>query len=309
MKDDKLMAKEKKRIAPNEASWLRWLACVVVGVILGGVFCVPFEVLVILQPAFLVQGYVGEMLETIRMLVAFAGYFIGTLISLRWVAKTPVKDFIYGVGGKSNRKQNLTVAGLYLLGMLLSMLISIGNIAVREMEAAKYLIALAFVVVFTWMQTSWEELVFRGVFIRHACKNNIACTKKAVIWGIISSLIFMAMHMGNPEVLSQSGFQVVLSCIPYFLSGMGLYFADIYFKSLMPGLIVHWINNFVTFILFSSVVTAGGLPSLLVDNTPPTGLYYLISTAICYVPLYVYIFAKVRKERKERKEKGQSCEA
>lgn len=292
------MVEEKKRVAPNEASWLRWVAFVIVGYIIGTVIAVPFEVLVMLGPYFLMQGVVGELLEPIKLLNNFVGMFIGTLISLRLVAKTKVREFIYGVGGKGCKKQNLLVIGLYLLGMLISVLPFAGNFSLREVAVEKYLVSLLLVVLFTWMQTSWEEIIFRGVFIRFACKNNISNTKKAVVWGIISSLLFMLVHTANPEVLHQSGWQVVLACITYFLSGMGLYFADIYFKSLMPGLIVHWVNNFVTFAVFSSVVSAGGFPSLIVDNTPPTGLYYLVTTVLCYAPLYVYILVKELKKRK-----------
>ncbi|MDO4731009.1 MAG: CPBP family intramembrane metalloprotease [Clostridia bacterium] len=290
----------KKTVLPNEASWLRWLAFIVVHIIIGTLISLPFEFLVYFEVPFITQS-LGKLTETIRLLNQFFGLFIGAVICLRLIAKTTVRDFIYGVGGKGNSKQNLTVIGLYLLGMLLSVLPFIGNITVREFSASEYLISLLFVVAFTWMQTSWEEIIFRGIFIRFACKNNISCTTKAVVWGIISSLLFMAMHLSNPEVLTQSGFQFILSCLPYFLSGMGLYFANIYFKSLMPGLIIHWINNFLNFTLITSVVSAGGFPSLFVDNTPPTGLYYLITTVVCYIPLYVYIVINLLKKRKESK--------
>lgn len=292
------MAEKRKRVAPNEASWLRWIAFIIVGLLIGAVISMPLEILIMIGPYFLLQGVVGELLEPIRLFNNFVGMFIGTIISLRLVAKTTVREFIYGVGGKGCKKQNLLVLGLYLLGMVISALPFAGNFTLREVGATKYLVSLIVVILFTWMQTSWEEIVFRGVFIRFACKNNISNTKKAVVWGLISSIMFMLIHTSNPEVLNQSGLQVVLACLPYFLSGIGLYFADIYFKSLMPGLIIHWVNNFVSFTIFSSVVAVGGFPSLLVDNTPPTGLYYLVTTVLCYAPLYVYILVKELKKRK-----------
>lgn len=292
------MENEKTSIAPNEASLLRWIAFIFAGIGIGMAISLPGELLVAAKPAFMTQGIIGYMYDAIALFNSFAGLFIGTIIALRLVAKTTVRDFIYGVGGKGNKKQNILVMGLYLAGLLLTALISIGNIGIGDFATKKYFFGLIIVVLCTWMQTSWEELIFRGVFIRYACKNNITCSKKAVLCGVISSLIFMSLHFANPEVLAQDGFQVVLTGLAYFATGILLYFVDIYFKSLMPGLIIHWVNNLVGFSLLSAEVSAGGLPTIFVDHTEASGFYYIFGVLVAYAPVYVYILIDIIRKRR-----------
>lgn len=295
------MEKKNKLIAPNEASLIRWIACVFAGIGIGTAISLPVEILIAAKPAFMTQGVIGYMYDAIKLFNNFVGLFIGAVIALRVVAKTTLREFIYGVGGKGNKKQNIIVLGLYMVGLLLAALTSIGNVRLGEFPTKKYFFCLIIVVLFTWMQTSWEELIFRGVFIRYACKNNITCSKKAVLCGVISSLIFMSIHFANPEILAQDGLQVVLTGFAYFATGISLYFVDIYFKSLMPGLIIHWINNFVNFSLYTGVVSAGGLPTIFVDHTEATGVYYLLGLILAYAPVYVYILIDIIRKRRVAK--------
>lgn len=122
-------------------------------------------------------------------------------------------------------------------------------------------------------------------------------SSRAVIIGIVSSVLFMVMHLTNPEVLTQSGAQVVLGSLCYFLTAMGMYFVNIYFHNLMPGLIIHWGNNFVAFTLVSSDVSVLPTPSLFVDTSEVTGFMMLLAVVIIYIPLYVYIAYKIIRKK------------
>ncbi len=80
-----------------------------------------------------------------------------------------------------------------------------------------------------------------------------------------------------------------------------MYFVDIYFKSLLPGLIIHWINNFVNISLYTGVVSAGGFPTIFVDHTEVTGLYYILGVLVAYAPVYVYILIDINRKRRVAK--------
>jgi membrane protease YdiL (CAAX protease family) len=149
-----------------------------------------------------------------------------------------------------------------------------------------------------WMQTTYEELVFRGLFIRWACKNEVGFTKKAIIGAVISTVIFAVMHAPNPEVTTQSGFRVAIAMMNYVLPGLLMYFANLHFGSLLPGILIHWINNFVLFTIISSEVTTMPVPTLFVENSPHLAEFMVLSNLGAYVPLFVYIFLDARKKKK-----------
>ena len=288
-----------KHIKPNEASLGRWVATGVVGYGLGTVLSLPWSLLLNYFPEFLLNSPFGFMAEIVKLMVTFLFQYIGIVIAIRWIGKTSIRDFILGVGGKVNKKDCLTILGLYVIGYLIVTLPGISNIQLRGIGAGQFAMLFVFSLLFVWMQTSWEEFLFRGLFLRYACKNDIRMTAKAVVCGIIASLLFMILHIVNPEVTSQErGMQTVFAVLVYLIPGLAFYFADIYYKSLVPGLLLHWLNNFTVFSILSENVTAGGSPTPLVDMKHYTGLDNFISAIILYVPLYVYLAWKLWKKRK-----------
>ena len=74
--------------------------------------------------------------------------------------------------------------------------------------------------------------------------------------------------------------------------------ANIYYKSLVPGLLIHWLNNFVNFVLISGSITAGGSPSLFVDTSSTTGFKNMLACIIVYIPLYLYFAYQIYKKKK-----------
>ena len=71
-----------------------------------------------------------------------------------------------------------------------------------------------------------------------------------------------------------------------------------YFGNLMPGIIVHWINNFVLSTVISAEVSVVNVPTLLMDTSPQSGAIMVISNLIPWLPLMVYICLDYRKKKK-----------
>ena len=287
------MKKEKKYIAPNDCSAKRWIAVAVVGTVIGSVLAIPMINLAQNQ----VDTFMGIRYAEIFSHLSFMGVFLGLILALKWIGKTSLKDFVLGVGGKVNKKECLTIIGLFILGFILSYLLVVKNIRLRGVNPGEFAFLVLFMLLTTWVQTTYEELVFRGLFIRWACKNEVGFTKKALIGAAISSVLFALMHASNPEVTTQSGIRVVIGVLNYAVPGLMMYIANLYFGSLLPGILMHWVNNFLLFTVIASEVTAMPVPTLLVDTTPHNAELVMLLTWVVYMPLLVYMFLDARKKK------------
>ena len=286
--------KEKKYIAPNEASFKRWVAVLVVGLVLGGLMASPIAVLSQQDNSFMGIRY----LELFGQL-SFLLMFLGLALSIKFIGKTSLKDFILGVGGKVNKKENLTIIGLYFGGMVITYLMLAKYISVRSVNAGEYAFLFVFMVLTTWAQTTWEELVFRGFVIRWTCKNDVRFTQKAVIAAIVSAVAFALAHAPNAEVTSQPDvLRKIMAVSAYAIPGLLLFFADLYFGSLVPGILIHWVNNFILLTVIAAEVTVMPVPTLLVDSSPHLAEFMVLCNLGAYVPLFVYIFLDARKKKK-----------
>ena len=297
--------KEKKYIAPNEASLGRWIGTLVAGVAIGYGLClflIPYALNHLGEnpdgTSTLVGTSMGMSSYQFVLHMAFVALFWGLVISLKAVGKTSLKDFVLGVGGKINWKECLTILGLYLAGFVLAYLPLVGYIRPREVNAGDFALMTVFMLLTVWEQSTWEELVFRGLLIRWACKNEIGFTKKSYIVAIVTSVAFALGHAQNPEVTSQGGIQVLLALTSYGITGFLFFFVSMYFGNLMPGIIVHWINNFVLSTVISAEVSVVDVPTLLMDTSPHSGAVMMISNLIPWLPLMVYICLDYRKKKK-----------
>lgn len=232
-------------------------------------------------------------------LITFIPLFIATVLAIKLIGKTSLKDFVLGVGGKVNKKQCLLIAGLYLVGFALPLLITMNNLHLRGAKWEHFVFTVLLALVLAWIQTTWEELVFRGVVFRWLCKNKIDYSKRAWIAAAVSTVAFMAAHLTNPEVTSQSGIDIVIAATTYLIFGVVYAWADIHFGSLLPGMIIHMINNFLLFTLVISSVSVVSFPTLLVDTTPDTASWEFFSTMLCHLPLIVYMAIDLIRHKKK----------
>ena len=215
------------------------------------------------------------------------------------MGKTSLKDFILGVGGKLNKKECLIVLGLSASVFIINLLTDLGhNIHLRGVSfgtyAAGFLISLALI----WMQTTWEELIFRGIVLRWVSKNNIGFNKKTILAAVVSSVLFALAHVTNPEVTSRSGLdQIAMVCV-YTIPGMAYFLMDLYFGNLMPGIIMHWANNFMNAVLVSGEISAIAMPSLLVTTSSYSAYVTLLGVLVTKLPFLAYILWDIRKKKK-----------
>ena len=286
--------KEKKIIAPNECSFGRWVAVLVVGLLIGLVLAAPLYFLLYNREG----SFMGISYLDFFNVLAFAPLFWGLVISIRFIGKTSFKDFVLGVGGRINAKQCLIVAGLYAGGFAIPFLLTAKNIELRGVNPGEFIFLVVLMVLIAWMQTTTEEVMFRGLFIRWGCKNKLGYTKKAIILAVISALIFAIAHAPNPEVTSNSGWDIAIAVLAYAIHGFMLFWANLHFGNLLPGFIMHLINNFLLFTVISSEISVVTYPTLLVDKTPESALWSLGSTILVYLPVAIYIIIDIIRRKK-----------
>jgi membrane protease YdiL (CAAX protease family) len=306
-KDLKIMKKkEKKRIAPNEASLVRWIAALVMCFPLAVLLFIPagpfFMDHVVITPnrTFASEDYfMGISFAEFFLDFGFVALFFGLVITIKLIAKTSLKDFVLGVGGKLNKKECLTILGLYATGMLLNYLPNLDQIRPRGVNPGHFLFLVLYALVVVWEQTTWEELVFRGLMIRWACKNKVGFSKKTYLLVVVTAVAFAMGHSKNPELASLSGIQLVLAIASYGVTGTMFLLTDLYFGSLMPGILIHWLNNFVLTTLIAAEDSAIMAPTLFIaDATGRSGVGMLIGNLLPWLPIMVYIFLDYRKKKK-----------
>ncbi|MEF2836939.1 MAG: CPBP family intramembrane glutamic endopeptidase [Oscillospiraceae bacterium] len=297
--------REKKRIAPNEASLVRWIITLAVSFPIGMLLLVPiapfFGERVVVTPNLTViseYSFMGISFAEFLVDLVFMALFCGLVIAIRLIGKTSLKDFVLGVGGKVNKKECLTITLLYVLGVVLNYLPDLGSIRLRHVNAGEFLFLVVFMVLTTWTQTTWEELIFRGFLARWICGNKLTFTKKSVIAAIVTSAAFAVAHSTNAEVTSQGGFRAVMAVTSYAIPGLVFFLANLHFGNLLPGIIMHAINNTLLFTVISEEVTTMPLPTLLVNTAPHTGEVMLALNILLYLPVVVYMILDARKKKK-----------
>ena len=308
------MKKEKKLIAPNELSFGRWLAVLAATL---GFYLVVFIVAVIVfpdLPKYLgapglekeTASILGLDVGTMLLFLSFIPAFVGFVLFLKVIGKTTLKEFILGVGGSLNKKSCLIVAGLFVLGFAISALTNISYIKLGNVEIGNYLFLIFFALVSVIFQISVEEFLCRGFFARWICKNKLGYSKRAFIAAIISSLIFAIAHATNSEMSAQNNtLNTVLMFLAYALSGFVYFLCDMHFGNLVPGFIIHWLNNFIIFTMFTYQSAAITSSTIFIDTTPSSGALTLLSVFITHLPLVVYIIVdSIRRKKLAAKIEG-----
>lgn len=289
--------KEKKYIAPNECSFLRWLGVLLVSQLFAVLLAIPLSPLVLNKTG----TFLGVGCKQISTLISFVPQFWGMVIAIKVVGKTSLKDFVLGVGGKINKKECLIVLALSVGAFIVSLMTDLGHLHLRGVNfgtfAAGFLISLALI----WMQTTWEELIFRGVFLRWISKNDIGFNKKSVLVAVISSVLFAMGHAGNVEVTSLSGLERVVMVCVYAVPGMAFFLMDLYFGNLMPGIIMHFVNNFLLSIMVSGEVASLSMPTLLVTTVDHNAYVMLLGVLMSKLPFVAYILWDIWRKKKTAK--------
>jgi membrane protease YdiL (CAAX protease family) len=147
-----------------------------------------------------------------------------------------------------------------------------------------FLILLLISVVMIPLQTSMEELIFRGYLMQGFG----VLFKNRWMPLLITSILFGLLHIWNPEI-DKLGIHLI-----WYYIGTGLFLGVITLmdEGIELALGFHAANNLVTALLVTASWTAFQTESLFIDNSEPSlGMELIFTLAVIY-PLLALIFAK-----------------
>ena len=147
-----------------------------------------------------------------------------------------------------------------------------------------FLILLFVSVVMIPLQTSMEELIFRGYLMQGFG----VLFKNRLMPLLITSILFGLLHIWNPEI-DKLGIHLI-----WYYIGTGLFLGVITLmdEGLELALGFHAANNLVTALLVTASWTAFQTESILIDNSEPLLGMELIITLVVIYPLLAIIYAK-----------------
>ena len=152
-------------------------------------------------------------------------------------------------------------------------------------ELVPFVILFIIALIFVPLQTSFEEYLFRGYWMQGLA----VLTKNRWLPLVITSVVFGAVHLANPEI-DKLGYILL---VHYIGTGFLLGIMTLMDEGLELALGFHAANNLVASILVTADWTAFQTNSLLKDTSDPSvaGFEVFVPVFIIY-PLVLYIFSK-----------------
>lgn len=134
------------------------------------------------------------------------------------------------------------------------------------------------------MQTSFEELLFRGQILQGLSLG----THKRFIGFVVSSVLFGLMHAANPEVEKIGPFIMIY----YIGTGLFLGLITLLDDGMELALGFHAANNLVGALLVTSDWTAFQTYSVLKDVSEPSVGFDVLFPVVVIYPILFFIFSK-----------------
>ena len=147
-----------------------------------------------------------------------------------------------------------------------------------------FLVLLLISIVLIPIQTTVEELIFRGYLIQGFG----LLFKNRLLPLLVTSVIFGLLHIWNPEIE-----KLGINLLWYYI-GTGIFLGIITLmdEGVELALGFHAANNLVTVLLVTASWTAFQTESLLIDNAEPSLGKELIITLVVIYPILAFIYGK-----------------
>lgn len=153
-----------------------------------------------------------------------------------------------------------------------------------QFEPVPFLILFAITMLLMPIQTSTEELVFRGYLMQGFY--NLAHNKWFPL--LMTSIIFGTMHIFNPEV-EKMGYLIL---VYYIGTGLFLGIITLMDEGTELALGFHAANNMVASLLVTTDFTVFQTPSIFKDLSEPSINFELFIPVLVLFPALVYFFSK-----------------
>ena len=233
-----------------------------------------------------IMKYFSPNMTLFLMLLIFVFTMLGIIIVVRYIHKLKLKDII-----TSREKVDwkriffaFIIWGLISAGSTLIVYFASPENFVVNFKPIPFLILLLIAMVMLPIQTSTEELIFRGYLMQGFG----ILARNRWIPLIFTSTMFGLMHIMNPEVAKMGSIIMVY----YIGTGFFLGIITLMDDGMELSLGFHAANNIVTALLVTSEWSALQTESIFKDVSEPSVGYEILIPILVIFPLLLFIFSK-----------------
>jgi membrane protease YdiL (CAAX protease family) len=230
-------------------------------------------------------GFTGipVVLEFLITMSSFIPFFVATLLAVRFIHERPMKTL---VTGKMHIRWGRILAGaaawLFIAALLaVTEAVLYPGRYVLTFQPVTLLIYAVFALILIPIQTSAEELFFRGYLLQWMGLR----LKNVWVLSLLNGILFFLPHSVNPEMASGS----LLIGLGYFAMGFFLTLITLQDHGMELALGMHAGNNLFAALFANYEVTALPSPSLFTVQTLDP-VFSLISLVIGMIVFYVVFF-------------------
>lgn len=222
------------------------------------------------------------------LLLPFVLAFIVFLLSIKWIHKRPILSVFTG---RKVFDWKRVFTSFFLIIILLTILTCVQVVYSDTFQwnfrLDHFLVLLCLAILMIPIQTTIEELLFRG-YLLQGLKKKLGSNKHAVI---LAGIFFGLIHYGNPEI-EAIGNHVLLY---YVASGVFLGCLALFDNGLELSIGYHAANNVFTALVVSNNWQVFQTDALFIDHAPPELSWWALLFLLSLFPFLLYIFKKIYK--------------
>jgi len=236
-----------------------------------------------------VMGYLELNLNLFLILLSFLFALIAIVLVVKHIHKQKFKEIVTGRSKVDYRRVMLSF-GIWMLFSIITTIIGYyiePESFVLQFDLWKFIPLFFIAIVMVPIQTSVEELVFRGYLMQGF--GNLAKNKWFPL--VMTSVIFGGMHIANPEV-GKMGYLIM---VYYIGTGFFLGIMTLMDEGAELALGFHAANNLGGVLLVTADWTAFKTYSVFVDVSEPTAGTDILFPVLVIFPIVLFIFSRIYK--------------
>jgi membrane protease YdiL (CAAX protease family) len=235
---------------------------------------------------------VDPLIAFLVTISSFVFFFLAIYISIRFIHARPFRSLTTPGPRVNWRRLSIGFVFWFIIAGLISIFEAIlyPGRYIFTFNTSQFLIFTLFAVLLIPIQTSCEELFFRGYLMQGLGLR----IRNIIVLPVIPGIVFAVLHFGNPEMAVTSEFWLLAAS--YFLIGVFAALITLLDGGLELALGLHAANNIYTALVANYTISALPSPSIFTINELDP-FYGLISLIIGIIVFYLLVFQIFPKEQ------------
>ena len=236
----------------------------------------------------------GKNATLLYLILPFVFAFITLLLSVRFIHKRPFLS-LFTIRKHFDWKRFFITFSIWgiILAFFLFLISQITGKVLWNFNAQSFLPLLVISILLIPIQTTCEELLFRGYLMQFSGK----LLTKGWMVVVFTGVLFGLVHGANPEVAAL-GYSVL---IYYIFTGIFLGVLTLFDDGIELSMGYHAVNNIFSALIITNDWQAFQTDALFKDYNPPSFGWESILTIIFLQPVLVYTFSKLYRWKDMRK--------